>query len=89
VFTVVNTRTANTGCSFVPVAVVAVSTAWKVFIRTNVLSEHFRKRSNFDSVKAKQVALAVAKGWHELSGQPKVSVSVWQGVNLLAKESVP
>lgn len=45
--------------------------------------------SNFDSAKAKQVALTVAKGWKELSGLPKVSVSVWQGVNLLAKESVP
>jgi hypothetical protein len=45
--------------------------------------------SNFDSTKAKNAAITVAKGWQELSGQPKVSVSIWQGVNLLAKESFP
>jgi hypothetical protein len=48
-----------------------------------------QSQSNFDSAKAKNVALTVAKGWQKISGQPKVSVSVWQGVNLLAKESVP
>jgi hypothetical protein len=45
--------------------------------------------SNFDSAKAKNAALTVAKGWRELSGQRKVSVSIWQGANLLAKESLP
>ena len=45
--------------------------------------------SNFDSAKAKNAALTLAKGWQKISGQPKVSVSIWQGVNLLAKESVP
>jgi hypothetical protein len=45
--------------------------------------------SNFDSAKAKNVALTVAKGWQKISGQAKVSVSIWRGVNLLAKESVP
>jgi hypothetical protein len=45
--------------------------------------------SNFDSAKAKNAALTLAKGWQKLSGQPKASVSIWQGVNLLAKESVP
>jgi hypothetical protein len=45
--------------------------------------------SNFDSAKAKNAALTVAKGWHELSGIPKVSVSIWQGANLLVRESVP
>jgi hypothetical protein len=45
--------------------------------------------SSFDAAKAKKAALAVAQGWHELSGQPKVSVSIWQGVDLLAKESFP
>jgi hypothetical protein len=44
---------------------------------------------NFDSAKAKNAALTVAKGWHELSGIPKVSVSIWQGANLLVRESVP
>jgi hypothetical protein len=45
--------------------------------------------SNFDSAKAKNAALTVAKGWQALSGQPKVSVSIWQGSNMLAKESFP
>jgi hypothetical protein len=45
--------------------------------------------SNFDSAKAKTAALTVAKGWQELSGLAKVSVSIWQGANLLAKESFP
>jgi hypothetical protein len=42
--------------------------------------------SNFDSAKVKNAALTVAKGWQELSGLPKVSVSIWQGANLLARE---
>ena len=45
--------------------------------------------SNFDSAKAKNAALTLAKGWQKISGQPKVSVSIWQGVSLLAKESIP
>jgi len=44
---------------------------------------------NFDSAKAKNAAFALAKGWQKISGQPKVSVSIWQGVSLLAKESIP
>jgi hypothetical protein len=48
-----------------------------------------QSESNFDSAKAKKAALTVAKGWQELSGLPTVSVSIWQGANLLAKESFP
>ena len=44
---------------------------------------------NLDFTKAKSVALVVAKGWQELSGEPKMSVSIWQGASLLARESVP
>jgi hypothetical protein len=45
--------------------------------------------SNFDAAKAKKAALVVAKGWHDLSGRPKVSVSIWKDADLLAKESYP
>jgi hypothetical protein len=44
---------------------------------------------NFASAKAKNAALTLAKGWQKISGQPKVSVSIWQGASLLAKENVP
>jgi hypothetical protein len=44
---------------------------------------------NFDSAKAKKAALVVAQQWKELSGQHPVSVSIWQGANLLAKEGTP
>jgi hypothetical protein len=58
--------------------------------RTNQEIEiEIQPESNFDSAKAKNAALTVAKGWHELSGLPKVSVSIWQGANLLANESFP
>jgi len=45
--------------------------------------------ANFDPAKAKSAALTIAKGWQQLSGQTKVSVSIWQGANLLARESRP
>jgi hypothetical protein len=45
--------------------------------------------SSFDAAKAKKAALVVAKGWHDLSGQAKVFVSIWKDADLLAKESYP
>jgi hypothetical protein len=59
------------------------------FRRDQEIEIEIQPEANFDSAKAKNVALTVAKGWQKISGQAKVSVSVWQGVNLLAKESVP
>lgn len=43
--------------------------------------------SSFDAAKAKKAALVVAKGWHDLSGQPKVFVSIRKDADLMAKES--
>jgi hypothetical protein len=45
--------------------------------------------ASFDSAKAKNAALAIAKEWQKLSGQSNISVSIWQGARLLAKESLP
>ena len=45
--------------------------------------------TNLDAARAKKAASVVAQQWMELSGQHGVSVSIWQGANLLAKESSP
>jgi hypothetical protein len=44
---------------------------------------------SFDLAKAKNAAITVAKSSQQLSGQRKISVAVWQGANLLAKETLP
>lgn len=48
-----------------------------------------RPEANFDYAKAKNAAIAIAKTWQSLSGQPEVTVSIWKEANLLAKETVP
>lgn len=58
------------------------------FLGEDQLEIQLQSDISFDSDKAKDAALTVAKRWQQLSGQHKISVLVWQGANLVAKESL-
>jgi hypothetical protein len=58
------------------------------FLGEDQLEIQLQADISFDSDKAKNAALIVAKSWQNLSGQQNITVSVWQGANLLAKETL-